>query len=244
MSPKRDRMSRRRGPRGRGRERRRESTNDRSQRVLQVALIAAGILFLLVGAIITAGGGGALDLFGASQSDETNSGTDEPATSGNQQSSTTEQTSSETDTPTPTATPTTTAKPTTTTTATATPTATPTTTATPTATATRTAASGGLRITEKTDDNGNGYVSDFNLEVNADTSSASKPYFIVKINGEVYGYSNELRNTANGVFTITLDGSKFEKYGRGQLQVSVELADKDTDGTINSWTTTVNYEPE
>ncbi|MFC6960722.1 hypothetical protein ACFQJ8_01235 [Halocatena marina] len=57
MSPKRDRMSRRRGPRGRGRERRRESTNDRSQRVLQVALIAAGILFLLVGAIITAGGG-------------------------------------------------------------------------------------------------------------------------------------------------------------------------------------------
>ncbi|WP_390207258.1 hypothetical protein [Halocatena marina] len=50
-------MSRRRGPRGRGRERRRESTNDRSQRVLQVALIAAGILFLLVGAIITAGGG-------------------------------------------------------------------------------------------------------------------------------------------------------------------------------------------
>lgn len=274
MSPKRDRMSRRRGPRergrgrGRGRDRGQENESNRSQRILQVVLIAVGILFLLGGAIITAGGGG-LDFFGAAQSNDDSSQSGTPARAGGGQPSGATSTPTETETPTatqrqtststPTMTPTTTQTTVPTTTQTPTPTQTPTRTKTPTAsptataTATRTATSGGLTITDKVDKNGNGYVSNFALQVSADTrlkgtdaTGNGEPYFIVTINGKEVGKTNELKRTANGVFTIDLKKSTLKRYDRGKLQVTVELADKDpgSDDTINSWTQTVNYEPE
>lgn len=271
MSPKRDRMSRRRGPRergrGRGRDRNRgqENKSNRSQRVLQVVLITAGILFLLVGAIITAGGGGGLDFFGAAQSNDDSRQSTTPAQAGGGQTSTPTATPTATETPTetqrqtststPTATPTTTQTIAPTTTQTSTTTSTTTSSASPSATPTitRTATSGGLAITDKVDKNGNGYVSEFSLKISADTrlkdtdaTGNGEPYFIVSINGDQVGKTNELKRTANGVFTIDLKKSTLKKYDRGQLQVTVELADKDpsSDDTINTWTQTVNYEPE
>jgi hypothetical protein len=95
------------------------------------------------------------------------------------------------------------------------------------------------------DTNGNGYVSDFDLEVQADTRiKGGKPYFIVKINGDTIGQTGTLERTANGAFTIKLPQSTFESYKRGQLQVTVTLAAKGSGKKINSWTKPVNYEPE
>lgn len=119
-------------------------------------------------------------------------------------------------------------------------------------TGTRTAASSGLQIIHKVDTNGNGYVSEFDLKISADTrlkgsdaTGNGEPYFIVKINGEQIGTTNELKRSANSVITINLDKSMLSQYDRGQLQVTVVLADEDpaSDDMIDSWTRTVNYEP-
>lgn len=118
---------------------------------------------------------------------------------------------------------------------------------------TRTAPSSGFQLINEVDRNGNGYVSAFDIKVNADTrlkgtdiTGNGEPYFIVKIHGDVIGKTDTVKRTANGSFTIDLSKSMLKKYDRGQLQVTVVLADKDpgADDTIDSWTQTVNYEPE
>jgi hypothetical protein len=267
-------MSRRRGPQ----ERRQERGSDRSQQVLQFALIGAGILFLLVGAIITVGipslsgssssGGNDGNVAPAAATDDVSSSTattTAPAQTSNPESTPppeTEQTSeptatatatpTQTSTPTPSPTQTQTAAPTQTSTPTPSPTqtqtATPTRTQTQTPTSTpstATSSSAHVRIINTVDANGNGYISDFDIEVQADTRiKAGKPYFIVKINGDTIGTTGTLEQTANGVFTIRLPQSRFESYKRGQLQVTVTLASQESGKTVSSWTTTVRYEPK
>lgn len=251
-------MSRRRGPR----ERRQDSGSDHNQRVLQVALVAAGILFLLIGVIITVGipvlpglsssgdDGGSESGAGASQTTDTSSSPAEATTtvpdteeSSSSSSPTPTSTATETSTPTPTPTPTATE------TATPTPTPSPTPTPAPTQTSTSisSSVSGNLQIINKVDENGNGYVSDFDVEIQANTQIQSgQPYFVVKINGQTIGETGTLKRTKNGVFTIGLPPSTFESYQRGQLRVTVTLIAKTPgpDRTIKSWTKTVNYEPE
>jgi hypothetical protein len=248
-------MSRRRGPR----ERRRESGSDRSQRVLQVALVGAGILFLLVGVIITVGipvlpglsssGSGSNDGSGAPSTPDSQPSPEDTTTAPDTEtqestpSSTPTQTATQTaePTPTPTSTPAPTPSPS------PTKTATPTPTPTQTATSTSSSTSGNLRIINTVDSNGNGYVSDFDLEVHANTQiQGGKPYFIVKINGQTIGETGTLKRTANGVFTIGLPPSTFESYQRGTLRVTVTLAAQTPgpDKKIKTWTKTVRYEPE
>jgi hypothetical protein len=251
-------MSRRRGPQ----ERRQERGSDRSQQVLQFALIGAGILFLLVGAIITVGvpsvpglgssGGNEGNAAPAAATDDQSSSTatttTAPAQTSNPESTpppSTAQTPEPTATPAPTATRT--SRPTPSPTRTSKPTATRTQTQTPTSTppSTATSSSAHVQIINTVDTNGNGYVSDFDVEVHANTQiKGGKPYFTVKINGETIGETGALERTANGVFTIRLPQSTFESYNRGQLQVTVTLAAQGSDKTISSWTTTVRYEPE
>lgn len=238
-------MSRGRGPRGRERD----TTSDQSQRILQAVLIGAGVLFLLIGALIAAGvslpGTGALSDTG----DDSGSASTpiEEQTPTPTATSTASETVPDTTTQQPT-TQTTTQQPTTQTTQTDTPTPTQTTTE-----ATRTAASGGVSIVDTTDKNGNGYVSDFDLEISADTRLENtdsmkdgSPYFIVKINGNEVGQTDELKQTENGIFTIDLKPSMLQQYQQGQLQVTVELM-AENDGQneqVDSWTQTVDYEPE
>lgn len=236
-------MSRRRGPRGR----QRDTTSDQSQRILQIVLIGAGVLFLLIGAVIAAGislpGTGALSDTGDNGGAATTPSGEQtaaPTTSEQTAASTTQQPTTQT----------TTQQPTTQQTSTPTPTPSPTESTTE---ATRTANSGGLNIINQVDGNGNGYISDFDLEIHADTRlqdtdplGDGNPYFVVKINNEEVGQTEELDKTANGAFTIDIKPSLLETYERGQLQVTVELMDQDTgqDERINSWTQTVEYEPE
>ena len=251
MSSKGDRMSRRRGPQ----ERRQERGSDRSQQVLQFALIGAGILFLLVGAIITvgipslsgssSGGGDDGNVAPAAATDDQSSSTatttTAPAQTSNPESTPPPETEQPSE-PTATATPTQTPKPTPSPTQTPKPTPTRTQTSTATPPSTATSSSAHVQIINTVDTNGNGYVSDFDVEVQADTRiKGGQPYFTVKINGKTIGETGTLEQTANGVFTIKLPQSTFKSYDRGQLQVTVTLAAQGSGKTINTWTTTVRH---
>ncbi len=216
-------------------------------------LIGAGILFLLIGAVIAAGinlpGTGALSDADDSGGAATPSGGEQ--TSAPPPTETTTETTTQQSTE---ATQPTTTQSTPTQTQTQTPTSTPSPSPTQTTTeATRTATSGGLSIINTVDGNGNGFVSDFDLEIRADTRlegtdtlGDGNPYFIVEINDKEVGQTEELDQTANGVFTIDITPSMLQQYERGQLQVTVQLMDEDPgqDEQIDSWTQTVNYEPE
>ncbi|RRJ28439.1 C2 domain-containing protein [Halocatena pleomorpha] len=249
-------MSRRRGPRGRERD----TTSNQSQQILQVVLIGAGVLFLLIGAVIAAGinlpGTGALSNTGDDSSSASTPDPEQTPTATSEMSSdTTTEESTETTTTTeePTETTTTTEEPTETTTTTEEPTQTSSPTQTTTE-ATRTATSGGLSIVDTTDQNGNGYVSDFDITVRADTRLAGMdsgkngdPYLAVQINGQQFGRTDILKQrTADGVFSIDVKPSDLARYDRGQLQITVQLMDRDPgqDEQVDSWTQTVNYEPE
>ncbi len=208
-------------------------------------LIGAGVLFLLIGAVIAAG----INLPGTDALSDTGDESSSASTPAPKQTPTTTEQVPDTTTQTTQMTTQTTTQPT----ETATPSPTPTTQTTTTTEATRTAASGGLSIVDTTDRNGNGYVSDFNITVKADTRLPDRdpdgngdPYLSVKINGQPFGQTDVLTPSPNGAYTIGIEPSDLQRYKQGPLQVTVQLMDKDSgqDEQINTWTKTVKYESE
>ncbi|WP_330630734.1 hypothetical protein [Halocatena halophila] len=226
-------MSRRRSPRGR----QRTSSNDSSQKLLQMMLVGAGVLFLLVGLLI--GTGIPLPGSGSSGGGDAGSGeatTQQPSTPQDtpQQSTPTDEDDDD-DTPEQEDT------------ATQTPTPTPTPTAEPTP------AAGSIQIVDAKDPDGNGYVSSFSIETPPVTESetiqgSDEVMFEIWVNDAKWT-TDELDVTPGRgrLFEITDNMLTNENVVRGQAAVRVRANVIKGNGktqTIEEWATTVKYEPQ
>lgn len=226
-------MSRRRDQRGR----RQGDTSDRSKRILQISLVSAGVLLLLIAMVIAVGlpmGSSLLANDGSSGDnggDGDKGGTQTPATTSTE-SKQEEQKTTTTEEQTTTEQQTTTTQ----------------------QTQQQPQNPGQLRTVETEDRDGNGYYSNFNLEVQADTTQRGNngpgnggPYFLVTINGQDLKPTEHVERRPNGQWILRLSKSTLRNHQtkQGPMQVKVTLLEGQPGNgeEIESWTTTIRYEP-
>lgn len=230
-------MSRRRDQR----DRRQDDTSDRSKRILQISLVSVGVLLLLVAMVIAVGlpMGTSLLANGGGSGDSGGNG----ATGGTQTAATTTSESKQTTQKAQTTT-TTTEKKTTTTQQT-------TTTTQQTTTTQKPQNPRNMQVVNKRDRDGDGYVSQFSLSVNVDTTRNEYKnrnlHFIIAINGQKVDTTNRLNPNANG-YVINLDKSTLRNYQskQGSMRVTVKLVETRPrkNNNLKTWNTRVKYEPK
>ena len=118
--------------------------------------------------------------------------------------------------------------------------------------------SGSGRIKEvategSTDSDEDGYSSDFQLSIRADTTldetdsvGVGEPYFEIRVEGETLTWTDTTTQELDYGGTVTINEEKLEQFERGELNVTVVLWDDDVSGDdlIDQWSLTVNYEPD
>lgn len=100
----------------------------------------------------------------------------------------------------------------------------------------------GLTTSDSTDPDGDGRYSTFEITVRADTTDINQYRANIWVNGEWNGQTVVQQGGNRTVFTINFNESHLSSFEQGDLNVTIALADPNTNKSIKSWSITVPYE--